>query len=84
MREINNYDVKGFDIISILYLHRYCTILNVVGAGSLTIIANNLQFHKPAPAHTKVSKIEDLSQSIWLNLARKTQHQHRKSLGDRK
>ncbi len=32
----------------------------------------------------KVSKIEDLSQSIWLNLSRKMQRQHRKLLGDRK
>ncbi len=68
----------GFDIISIFELHRYCMILNVVGAGSLTIIANNLQSHKPAPAHTKVSKTEDSSRSIWLNLARKTQRLHRK------
>ena len=59
-------------------------MLNVVGAGSLTIIANNRQSHKPAPADTKESKTEDLSQSISLNPARKTQHQHRKSLGDRK
>ncbi len=34
-------------------LIRTCMMLNFVGAGSPTIIAHNLQSHKPAPAHTE-------------------------------